>query len=160
MNLISIGKQKINARLKFEAFFLSTLSIIISPTYIVRSGLYRGVTNFAQRFEGDVLDFGCGSKSYETLFTKAKSYIGIDIEVSGYSHKDNKVDFYYDGKSLSFPDNSFDCIVCFEILEHVFNIEEGYVEIFRVLKPNGLFLGTLPVVWEEYEVAYDFAKAI
>lgn len=158
MNVYSIAKQKLQARLKLEAFFPSILSIVISPMYIVRRGLYKGIAIFAQRIHGDVLDFGCGSKPYEALFTRAKSYIGIDIEVSGHIHKDSKVDIFYDGKLLPFPDNSFDCVVSFEVLEHVFNIDEVCAEISRVLKPNGLFLGTLPFVWEEHEVPYDFAR--
>ena len=158
MNIYSIAKQKLQAWLKLEAFYPSILSVVISPTYIVRRGLYNGVAIFAQRIQGDVLDFGCGSKPYEALFARAKSYIGIDIEVSGHNHKDSKVDIFYDGKLLPFPDNSFDSVVCFEVLEHVFNIDEVCAEISRVLKPNGLFLGTLPFVWEEHEVPYDFAR--
>ena len=48
--------------------------------------------------------------------------------------------------------------MCFEVIEHVFNIDEVLTEIFRVLKPNGLFLGTLPFVCEEHEIPYDFAR--
>ena len=62
-----------------------------------------GVANFAQRFEGDILDFGCGSKPNEALFTRAKSYVGIDIQVSGHVHKDSKVDYFTMGKHYHSP---------------------------------------------------------
>jgi SAM-dependent methyltransferase len=158
MNASTPILQMLKERLKVESFSPSWLSVIISPVYIVRRGLYKGITSFAQRLEGDILDFGCGAKPYESLFTEANSYVGVDIKVSGHIHKDSKVDVFYDGITLPFPDNSFDCVVCFEVIEHVFNIDEVCAEFSRVLKPNGLFLGTLPFVWEEHEIPYDFAR--
>jgi SAM-dependent methyltransferase len=158
INIFNFYSLKLKARLKAEEFSPTMLSVIISPIYIVRNGLYKGVANFAKKFHGDILDFGCGTKPYEALFTNANSYVGVDIEVSGHCHKDSKVDFFYDGNLLPFPDDSFDCVVCFEVLEHVFNIDKVCSEISRVLKPNGLFLGTLPFVWEEHEEPYDCAR--
>ena len=149
---------KIKTRLRRENFLTSPLAMFINPIYIIRRGLYKGILKLAPKIGGDILDFGCGTKPYESMFINAKSYVGVDLKVSGHNHVDSKVDFFYDGKKLPFPDNSFDCVVCFEVLEHVFNIDEVGSEISRVLKPNGLFLGTLPFVWEEHEVPYDFAR--
>ena len=158
MNFFLYLKNYLKERLKLEEFSPSILSIILSPTYIVRRALYKNVARCAPRFKGNILDFGCGSKPYERLFINAKKYIGIDIKSSGHNHKDSKVNFFYDGKSIPFADNSFDCVVCFEVFEHVFNIDDVCSEIARVLKPNGLFLATIPFAWEEHEVPYDFAR--
>jgi SAM-dependent methyltransferase len=145
-------------RLRKEAFIISPLSIIINPVYIIRNGLYKSISNIAPNITGNVLDFGCGSKPYESLFVNANSYVGVDIEVSGHNHKDSKVDYFYDGKKLPFNDASFDAIVCFEVFEHVFNIEEVLAEISRVLKPNGQLLISIPFAWDEHEIPYDFAR--
>jgi SAM-dependent methyltransferase len=145
-------------RLRKEAFIPSPLSIIINPVYIIRNGLQKSISSLAPNIKGDVLDFGCGSKPYESLFVNAKSYVGVDIELSGHNHKDSKVDYFYDGKKLPFNDASFDAIVCFEVLEHVFNIEEVLAEIYRVLKPNGQLLISIPFAWDEHEIPYDFAR--
>ena len=158
MNFSLYLKNYLKEQLKLEKFSPFILSIILSPTYIVRRALYKNIARLAPRFKGDILDFGCGSKPYEPLFTNAKKYIGIDIKLSGHNHKDSKVDFFYDGKSMSFADNSFDCVVCFEVLEHIFNIDDVCSEIAWVLKPNGLFFATIPFAWEEPEVPYDFAR--
>jgi ubiquinone/menaquinone biosynthesis C-methylase UbiE len=154
----TIMLEKIKSRFHRENFLPSALSVVINPKYIIRNGLYQGVKQLAPKLGGDILDFGCGSKPYESLFLNAKSYVGVDIEVSGHSHADSKVDFFYDGKRLPFSDNSFESVVCFEVLEHVFNIDEVLSEISRVLKPNGCLLVTVPFAWDEHEIPYDFAR--
>lgn len=131
---------------------------MISPVYIIRRGLFRSISKLAPTIEGDILDFGCGSKPYESLFVNSKSYTGVDIEASGHNHKDSKVDYFYDGKTLPFPDQSFDAVVCFEVFEHVFNIDEMLAEVSRVLKPNGKLLMSIPFAWDEHEAPYDFAR--
>ena len=42
------------------------------------------------------------------------------------------------------PHSSYDCIVCTEVLEHVFNPFRATEEIWRLLKPNGIALITTP----------------
>ena len=145
-------------RLSREAFHPSWLGAVISPVYIVRRGLYKVVLGLSPRIGGKVLDFGCGTKPYESLFSNATHYIGVDIEVSGHDHADSKVDVFYDGKTLSFPDGNFDSVVSFEALEHLFNIDEVLVEVGRVLKPGGQLLVSVPFAWEEHEAPYDFAR--
>lgn len=150
--------KSLKMRLRKEYFLTTPLGMLISPVYFIRRGLYKSILKIAPRMEGKILDFGCGQKPYESMFINAKSYVGVDIEVSGHDHKDSKVDFFYEGKVLPFPDNSFDCVVCFEVLEHIFDIDDVLAEISRVLKPNGLCLVTVPFVFEEHEVPYDFAR--
>lgn len=84
--------------------------------------------------------------------------MGVDIEVSGHNHTDSKVDYFYDGKRLPFNDASFDAVVCFEVFEHVFNLDEVLAEIYRVLRPNGQILISIPFAWDEHEIPYDFAR--
>ena len=141
-----------------NSFLTTPLSLVINPFYIIRNGLFKSISRIAPTINGDILDFGCGSKPYESLFTNAKSYIGVDIEVSGHKHKDSKADIFYDGKIIPFPNERFDAIVSFEVFEHVFNLEEVLAEIRRILKPNGLLLVSIPFAWDEHEIPYDFAR--
>jgi len=150
--------KKLINRLRREKFLTSPLGIVIHPNYHICRGLYKSIRSMAPKFKGDVLDFGCGLKPYESLFINAKSYIGVDVEVSGHSHKKSKVDFFYDKKTLPFPDNHFDAVVSFEVFEHVFNIDEVLTEIKRVLKPDGQLLITIPFAFGEHEIPYDFAR--
>jgi SAM-dependent methyltransferase len=148
----------LRARLRRERFLPSALGVVVSPVYLIRRGIYQGVLSVAERISGDVLDFGCGERPYEELFRKAQSYTGVDLRESGHDHGRSRVDVFYDGKTLPFPDGRFDAVVSFEVFEHVFNPEEALAEIRRVLKPGGQLLLTTPFAWDEHEAPYDFAR--
>jgi len=145
-------------KLRREWFLVTPRSMVVNPLYIVRRALFRSISGMAPAIRGDVLDFGCGSKPYESLFGNATGYVGVDIEVSGHDHRDSRVDVFYDGRTLPFADERFDSAVCFEVLEHVFNPDEVLAELRRVLKPGGRLLLSIPFGWDEHEVPYDFAR--
>lgn len=146
--------KKIYKRAQFEPTFLS---LMINPFFIIRRGLFRGIKKYRFYMKGKLLDFGCGSKPYKHIFEVAE-YIGTDIEVSGHSHKNEYIDVYYDGNTLPFAENTFDSILCSEVFEHLFNLEVMLDELYRVLKPGGFMLITVPFVWDEHEIPYDFGR--
>lgn len=129
-----------------------------SPYYFIRKGLLQKITQYAPELKGDVLDFGCGSKPYKSLFTNAKTYVGLDYENPGHPHLNEQIDFFYDGKTLPFNANSFNGIFASEVFEHVFNLEEILPQLHTTLKPNGKLLITCPFVWNEHEVPHDYAR--
>lgn len=104
-----------------------------------------------------MLDFGCGSKPYKDLFI-VDEYIGLDFDNSGHEHGDENIDYFYDGKELPFEDSSFDSFFSSQVFEHVPNLENILKEIFRVLKPGANLLITVPFVWDEHEIPFDFKR--
>jgi len=82
----------------------------------------------------NILELGCGRTR------KFQDSITIDIVDL------DTIDVVADlNKGLSFiPDNSIDKIYSFHFLEHVDNIEFLMYEIYRVLKPGGKKIGTVP----------------
>lgn len=46
--------------------------------------------------------------------------------------------------NLSFPDNTFDFILTFDVLEHVPDYRKGFAECLRCLKPGGRLLFSVP----------------
>jgi SAM-dependent methyltransferase len=143
---------------KSSSFQPGLLQFITSPVFIARRGLFKSIRKLAPQLKGEVLDFGCGSKPYENLFSNASRYIGCDIELSGHNHENSKIDCFYDGQRLPFLDASFDAAVSFETFEHVFNLPEILDEIRRVVKPSGLLLVSVPFAWDEHEQPYDYAR--
>lgn len=143
--------------LEKERFNPGFIGFFINPFFIIRLGLYRGINSSAKLLRGRLLDFGCGSKPYRKLF-EVEEYVGLDIEESG-NHKQHKsVDVFYDGTVIPFENETFDSVFTSEVFEHVFNLDEVIQELNRVLKINGKILVTVPFVWDEHEIPYDFGR--
>jgi SAM-dependent methyltransferase len=150
-------KDVIVAYLKKQSFQPGFLSIFLNPFYFIRRALYINIKSMSGNLKGKLLDFGCGRKPYENLFTGCE-YIGIDVEESGHNHLRSKVDVYFDGKHIPFENETFDALFCTEVLEHLFNPDESLAEMYRVLKNNATLLITVPFAWNEHEVPWDFAR--
>jgi len=131
--------------------------ILFNPFFLIRHALLKHIANNKEFIHGMVLDFGCGSMPYKSLF-QYSNYIGVDIKISGHPQEDKKPTIYYDGKNLPFKNETFDSILCSEVFEHIFNLKEIIIELKRVLKANGTMLITTPFVWEEHEIPYDFVR--
>jgi SAM-dependent methyltransferase len=129
-----------------------------NPFYFIRRSLYEKIKTLAPQLEGRLLDFGCGSKPYESLFTNVSEYVGLDFDSEGHSHANEKIDVIYDGKKIPFGDEHFDSVFSSEVFEHIFNLEDIIPEIKRVMKKQGKILITCPFVWNEHEVPIDFAR--
>lgn len=131
---------------------------LLNPYYIDRKTIYDFVQRAGSLYSGgDVLDFGCGSKPYEKLFTY-KTYTGCDIHVSGHPDNDKKADVYYDGHTIPFETERFDTILSTQVLEHVEELDEIFRELVRVLKKDGIMILTIPFCFEEHEKPYDFRR--
>lgn len=130
--------------------------LFINPFYFARKGLYDGVRRLSHHITGRVLDVGCGTQPYRSLFM-AGEYIGMELDTQqNRAHK--KADVFYGGQVFPFGSESFDSLVCNEVLEHVFAPTEFVRELNRVLKPGGHLLLTVPFVWDEHEQPYDYAR--
>jgi SAM-dependent methyltransferase len=120
--------------------------------------MHRKIAEYAFLFKGKMLDFGCGHKPYKSLFPHVEEYIGVDFDNEGHSHEKENIDVYYDGNSLPFPDNYFDCAICTEVLEHVPDIDRSLILLKRVLKRHSYIILTVPFVWPEHEMPFDFRR--
>ena len=140
-----------------KKFAASGWSAIHFELWPVRWLLRRAISARAGMFPGEVLDYGCGSKPYEKLFS-ADRYVGVDVFVSGHPVERKLADVYFDGHRVPFADGSFDGVVAFEVLEHVPELRESVGEMVRLVRPGGLLMITTPFCWPEHEVPYDFAR--
>lgn len=141
-----------------EDFAPRWYSVFFNPFYIIRGQLYKAIKRNVHYIKGDVLDFGCGSKPYISIFN-VNSYTGLDYETEVSSKNQNlSADVFYDGKTIPFGDNHFDAAFSSEVLEHVFNPDEILPEIHRVLKPGAHLMLSCPFFWPEHEQPYDYAR--
>jgi SAM-dependent methyltransferase len=92
-----------------------------------------------------VYEFGSyqveGQVEYADLRTmfKDKGYVGCDMR-SGPG-----VDRVEDVSAIRLADGSAGTVLCIETFEHVFEVRRAFDEVFRILKPGGLFVITSPL---------------
>lgn len=132
------------------------IGLFINPFFFARKGLSEGIKSMGNYITGKTLDIGCGNKPYE-LFFSSEVYTGLELDTP--ENRNNKnADYFYDGYTMPFNSNSFDSIVCNQVLEHVFEPGQFISEIKRVLKNKGIILVSVPFLWDEHEQPYDYAR--
>ena len=86
---------------------------------------------------GRILDVGSKSRRYDKLLPTRPT--AIDLQPN------NTLDIAPgDVQSLPFPDESFDSIVCLEVLEYIESPRKAAVELYRVLAPGGTLVVSTP----------------
>ncbi len=95
----------------------------------------------------EVLDLGCaGGFMAEALDDRGARVTGIDPAAEAIAAAKTHArtrDIRYDvgvGEALPYGDESFDAVVCVDVLEHVQDLAQVLAEVARTLKPGGLFL--------------------
>ena len=128
----------------------------VNPFFIACPALRHEITAVSGKLSSRLLDVGRGTQPYRELLVHC-GYVGMDID-SPHTRQLKVADAYYDGKQFPFDDTSFEAVLCNEVLEHVFNLDEFISEIRRVLTPNGRLLLTVPFVWDEHQRPWDYAR--
>lgn len=98
----------------------------------------------AGREHVSILEAGCGSTSHLRTPPQAE-LVGIDIseaQLAQNSHLHRKIQG--DLETYRFPANSFDLIVCWDVLEHLSRPERALEGFLAALKPGGLVVIAVP----------------
>jgi SAM-dependent methyltransferase len=137
------------------------LSIPLRPRtmffYSARTAILESVKQESRLFYGTVLDVGCGFMPYKKLIEanpKVKKYVGMDLEKPAY-YGQMEPDLKWNGRHIPLEDESIDCVMATEFLEHYAEPENALNEIRRVLRPDGRLFATVPFLWNLHEVPYD-----
>lgn len=102
---------------------------------------------------GRLLDSGCGNQPFkdwygplvdEVYCLDAAPIEGVDVV--GFADR------------LPFAGGTFDTVLATEVLEHVADAEVAAGEIFRVLRPGGHTIITVPFFYPTHEAPYDFRR--
>jgi SAM-dependent methyltransferase len=87
--------------------------------------------------DSKLLDLGCGPRDQAAPAKHlGLNYLGLD-------YANSKADLLADAHALPFADASFDGVLSYAVLEHLHNPTIAISEISRILKPNGIYVGTV-----------------
>lgn len=126
--------------------------------YIARKSIKESLQLALGKFSGHLLDIGCGKMPYKKFIcdnATVSKYTGLDIETALIYDPNSKPDFFWNGKTMPFENNQFNCALATEVLEHCPDPEIVLKETYRVLKKDGVLFFTVPFLWTLHEVPND-----
>jgi SAM-dependent methyltransferase len=120
-----------------------------SPIGISITALEQDLLSRFLRPTARVLDFGCGDGAHASSFVLSKQcrYSGVDVSehaVAMCRAKGLGALTCSPDAALPFDSASFDNVLSFEVLEHLFEPAAALREIHRVLQPQGRLIGSVP----------------
>lgn len=128
----------------------------LHPRHLSLSARLKSVEMFEPFVKGTILDVGCGRKPYRSVFQRATRHVGIDL--AGSMHGNKEVDIFASAMTLPFAPESFDAILCTEVLEHTSDPATAVEELARVVRKNGYVMITVPLLESLHEEPYDYFR--
>ena len=122
--------------------------------YVSRLELVNQIVKEFNKKKLKILDVGCGTGSVMESFSKEYDVIGVDSmeQAVRYTSKRGIKVRKGNAKNLPFKKNSFDVVLCLDILEHIKNDGKVVEEVYKVLKEGGKFIITVSafnLLWGE-----------
>ncbi len=95
-----------------------------------------------------ILDIGCGDGLFARLLFRDKVEMGVDLSISQLTQARSSGAYEQvkiaDATDLPFPDRSFETVFSNCVLEHIPDVDGVCREAYRVLRPGGVFVFTVP----------------
>jgi 2-polyprenyl-6-hydroxyphenyl methylase / 3-demethylubiquinone-9 3-methyltransferase len=127
----------------------------IDPAFKNRARIVlQEILSITKQTPSSVLDLGCGRGFYANAISKLGNnkiqVTALDnnykyLEVAKKSSQNTKIKFIEgDAENTGLSSNKFDVIICSELLEHVDNDNLVLNEVYRITKPGGVLLISVP----------------
>jgi SAM-dependent methyltransferase len=114
--------------------------------------------NLDQKGELQVLDVGCGGGATMESLRRYGRVQGMEISEEAVEYnraRGREVSLGYIER-MPFPDSRFDLALALDIIEHVPDDLQALRELFRIIRPGGSLLITVPalrILWSTHDVA-------
>ena len=132
------------------------LEQVIVPGLRYSTNAYCDLVMSALGPDVDWLDIGCGHQAFaawmraeqQKAYSKCRSAYGIDPDFEGLKkHPDLRNKVMVAGDVIPFRDAGFGLVTANMVLEHLAAPADFLREVYRVLRPGGLFIGHTPNRW-------------
>lgn len=128
----------------------------LHPRHLAQREIAKFVREEGPSLTGRLLDVGCGKKQYVQYVPNVKAYVAVDVPSAMYGG--NHADVMASILALPFERDSFDSILCTEVLEHTPDPSLGLKELARVAKPGAKLLLTVPLSEQLHEEPNDHCR--
>ena len=124
------------------------------PDHLVVAPLWRDIQAAAAHAKGRLLDLGCGNAPYKPWFEgKVERYVTADFPPVSPG-----VQVACDTQQLPFSNESFDTVLCTQMLEHVPHPWLAAAEISRITRSSGILILSCPQYWMLHELPHDYFR--
>ena len=108
-----------------------------------------------EKCSGKTLDIGGDHFFKKMIRNKAINYFSLNQRYDNEKYEYD-CDIVGDAMNMPLEDNSYDSVICFQVLEHVDDPLKLLTEANRVLKPNGLAIFTVPQTNILHDAPYNY----
>lgn len=99
-----------------------------------------------------ILDYGCGEAQMARRLAEYNDVYGVDISLDLLNEASksglivSEVDL--DRQKLPYTEEKFDLVYAFDVLEHLYQLDDAIDEVYRTLKYGGILMVTVPLLQE------------
>lgn len=136
---------------------LVNLYFKIFPEIIMHNHTYRlkhFVREISEKYcleRGKIIDVGAGSCQYQDYFKKLE-YFSQDII------NNQQKSINYIGELKILPTNTFNYVLCTQVLEHLREPKDAFKNFYRILKKGGKVFLTTHMAFEEHVISDDYFR--
>ena len=131
--------------------------------------IYEEIINIVKNFDDSVLDFGCG-KGKTVQFLRNQKIKAFGIEINREAIRETMVEevkpyiTLYDGTlPVPYDNESFENIICIEVLEHIPDYEKVIKELQRIVRSKVVItvpdIGAIPLLYHHGVVPWHMLEA-
>lgn len=124
------------------------MSIFQPDRYLLK----KQIKKYAHYIGGVILDAGSGDGNRYKSFFKFEKYLTLDVRPN------SGADIIGSVLNIPLEDNSVDSVISTQVLEHIKTPAKAVSEFYRVLKPGGHCLITVPQLNELHEEPHDYFR--